>query len=122
MLYHCTAREEGESSIYETPLSLVNTEKIKIKSEIKNIVYFTDDLNEYIFNFSKSTLYKNFKFDLPVLKIKIYIYKDPYASLENYFENIHPVYKPQQRPDTVINTICLPWPLYSEKQNNKYIP
>jgi len=120
MLYHCTAREKGRASIYEMPLSPVNTEKIKIKSETKNTVYFTDDLNEYGFNFSKSTLYKNFKLDSPVLKIKVDIHNDPYAALENYFENIPQVYKPQQQPDTVINTICLP--LYSEKQNCRYVP
>jgi hypothetical protein len=121
MLYHCAAREKGQASIYEMPLSPVNTEKIKIKSETKNTVYFTDDLNEYSFNFSKSTLYKNFKLTSPVLKIKVSIHNDPYAALENYFENIPQVYKPQQQPDTVINTICLP--LYSEKTKLQiYVP
>jgi hypothetical protein len=117
MLYHCVAREKGHASIYEMPVSPVNTKKVKIKSETKNIVYFTDDLNEYRFDFSKSTLYKNFKLDSPVLKIKVDIHNDPYAILENFFENISPVYKPT---DVVINTICLP--LYSEKQNCKYVP
>jgi len=73
-IYHCVVRDNNSFSLYEEKMDLINLENIKDISKKKNIIKFNDELHEYSFNLSKSTLTKRFitaktitKFDVDIL-------------------------------------------------------
>ncbi|WP_237201413.1 restriction endonuclease PLD domain-containing protein [Rothia nasimurium] len=82
--YHLITRSEGLMRIHETPMEIVNLNKISGVSRNRNVIYFNDGVNHYSFNTSKSTLYK--KFDLRsketfVREFPVTIMEDPYSFL-----------------------------------------
>lgn len=106
-IYHFVTRDNGCFYIIES-----NYEKIDLKN-INNInksdtsISFNDGKNNYIFNMSKSTLFK--KFDASknerILTIKIDIHDDPFFILEN-------VFNPKLKPS------ILEFPVSTEPKNN----
>jgi len=81
LIYHCVTRNENKMSIYEFPMDMINIKRIKNIKRDKNSIKFTDGLNEYSFNLSKSTLYKRFICKDAVADISIDILAEPYDSL-----------------------------------------
>jgi len=81
LIYHCVTRSNNKMSIYEFPMDMVDIKKIKNIKRDKNSIKFTDGLNEYSFNLSKSTLYKRFICKEGVADISIDILAEPYDSL-----------------------------------------
>lgn len=79
LIYHCITRSKGHFHIYETPIKLINTDKIKLTSNNKsdNVITFEDGFNEYSFNISKSTLFKRFNVK-SLLDIESHILDDPF--------------------------------------------
>jgi hypothetical protein len=113
VLYHCILRAKNKLSICEQEIPYICEEKIKITSSKGNTVFFNDEANEYMFNFSKSTLYKRFSL-AKIQEIPVKIHDDPYKILEENFEIIDCKSK---QSCFIIDTICLP--LYSSKGNKK---
>ena len=62
IIYHCVSRKSGRLLVYEQDMDTVDISKIKISKSAgsSNVVYFTDNKDEYSFNISKSTLFKRF--------------------------------------------------------------
>lgn len=89
MIYHLLTRSENKMSIYEENMDFININNIKIvKDDTKNI-HFKDNLHEYNFNVSKSTLLKRFKTKNELYSFNIDILKDPYEFLLNVnFSNL----------------------------------
>lgn len=82
LIYHCLTRSENNISIYEFPMDIINIKSIKnVIKKTKNSIHFTDSINEYSFNLSKSTLYKRFKCHTSLKNIKIDILDEPYKDL-----------------------------------------
>lgn len=81
LIYHCLTRSENKMSIYEFPMDLVDIKNIKNIKRDKNSIKFTDGLNEYNFNLSKSTLFKRFICKKSIADITIDILAEPYDSL-----------------------------------------
>jgi len=91
-IYHCITRTTGKLVIFNTPYDSINLEKIKlIKSSSINSqnIQFTDGINVYSFNSSKSTLFKNFNIPHSAYELKISIHKDPFELISNLFERIN---------------------------------
>lgn len=86
--YHCVIRNEGVIRVFETPMELINIDKIKnIKMNKQNTITFSDNLNEYSINLSKSTLYKRFITPKELLlEFNIKIIEDPYEAITNMFK------------------------------------
>ena len=60
MIYHCIVRNHDGFFLFEEDMFLINVDKIILDEVNKHIYKFHDDLAEYQFNESKSTLYKRF--------------------------------------------------------------
>ena len=110
-IYHCVARDKGNFSLFECPLVPVNIDKIKVdqKSLKNNTLSFADDLNEYKFSLSKSTLFKRFQ-------VKENIITDiPVSVLDDPFELIQALMTESKVDRGNIQQTSIVLPLYSER-------
>jgi len=82
-IYHCLSRTQNKVLIYETNYEYININKIKVTSESKSSLHFKDNLNEYSFNFSKSTLFKKFYTPDETIRLHVNIIDDPFDVLLN---------------------------------------
>ncbi len=124
MVYHCTIRDIGLITIQECPLVPIDMEHIRHVARKKNSISFDDGINEYLFNVSKSTLYKRFN-DLVLLeRIPVTIIEDPYAFLAERMGYMTELQRPApevRAGETLIETAVLP--MYSENRTKgKYVP
>lgn len=108
LLYHCVSRKESKFCIHETPISLIDSENINIQTVRDNTILFNDNINEYCFNLSKSTLFKRFDIE-PIFEIDVNIIEDPFELLEKYLSQ---EFK-QSESNKIVSSLCLP--LYSER-------
>lgn len=83
MMYHLITRSNRHMAIYEEHMDLINIENIKIKSETKTTIHFTDKIHDYSFNISKSTLSKRFNTseNNKIFGFDVEILEDPYTFL-----------------------------------------
>ncbi|MEG1705810.1 MAG: NgoFVII family restriction endonuclease [Clostridia bacterium] len=117
-IYHCLTRQENKFNVFELEMDKINLSKIKIiKYDDKSII-FTDEINEYNFNISKSVLMRRFNLNSPLLELPITIVNDPYELLINALTNKFTVKKEN------IKYITAFLPLYSfdKSINKKYVP
>jgi len=82
-IYHCVLREAGKFKIFEEDMNLIDIEKIKIQKINKNSIVFNDNIHEYSFLLSKSTLTKRFKTTNIIHEFDVDILKDPLSDLRN---------------------------------------
>lgn len=86
MIYHCVTRGNGVNSLFECNMDKIDLTNLNITSVNHCSIKFTDNINEYSFNKSKSTLFKRFSFDNPVENIDIDILPNPYEYLSYLLE------------------------------------
>ena len=115
-LYHIVARKEKELNIFETDYEKINVNKISIIKNNKASLQFEDGKNFYLYNFSKSTLYRKFQIPKDAYSIPVEIIEDPYKLLLELFES--------KQNDSIktklikgFNYIILP--LYAHKKNGE---
>lgn len=117
MIYHCTIREKGIIKIVECPLSSIDVENISDIKRRKNVITFTDGINRYSFNTSKSTLYKDFSSVEVLMILSVKIFDDPFDLLEEKLLGTTTSIEEERQYDSVF------LPLYSySKIKGKYIP
>lgn len=87
--YHIVARRENEILLFDTSYDLVNLDKINILSNSNSSIIFTDNINEYNFNYSKSTLLKKFNIPDNAYKFNVEILDDPFELLKELFNNLN---------------------------------
>lgn len=117
-IYHCIRREKGKMIITESPLDLINLDKIKIIKANQKTLQFTDGINDYNFNVSKSVLLKSFPKTGIVSEIDVKILADPFNSLSKLMEehgNILAVQSQEALPYVVL-------PLYSVENGEYVVP
>ena len=124
MVYHCTIRDVGLITVQECPLVRIDLDHIRHIRRKKNSISFDDGINEYLFNLSKSTLYKKFS-DLRLLEsIPVTIIEDPYKYLAEQMGYITEIQSPApvvSNSETLIETAVLP--LYSPNSaRGNYVP
>ncbi|WP_211140229.1 restriction endonuclease [Acinetobacter pollinis] len=81
-VYHLITRRDGRLLIFETLYERVDIKNITVTKDTTKTVEFNDGKNFYSFNFSKSTLFKQFDFptdNKKILDIPIAILEDPYS-------------------------------------------
>lgn len=84
-IYHCVLREEGKFKIFESSMDEVHINAIKDIEKKKNTITFNDDVNEYSFSLSKSTLSKRFTTNLILKEFDVDILNDPLLTLKDCF-------------------------------------
>lgn len=115
ILYHCILRAKDKLLICEQPMLYIDIKNIVCSKPKGNSIFFEDRRCEYMFNFSKSTLYKRFSLK-PIKEISVKIADDPYKLLEDSFRDFY--FVPEQQ-NLIVDTIYLP--LYSEKGYSKHV-
>lgn len=86
IIYHCVTRKPNKMGFYEVNMDLVQEDSINSIVGDKNTIKFTDGLNDYSFNLSKSTLYKRFTTPNDIQEIDIQVLSDPFDTLENLLQ------------------------------------
>ena len=117
--YHCIARKKSALVIFNTNYDLVNIDKINIISKDNASVKFKDNINEYSYNYAKSTLFKKFIIPQNHKMIDIQIIDNPLDLILKIFEEYNK-FEITETKDFVI------LPLYSydknKNENKKYVP
>ena len=114
MIYHCVTREENKLLIFEEEMDYIDTKSIRKISLKGNSLTFEDNLNEYNFNISKSTLFKRFNTPSNSIELDIEILEDPFELLENcYNQNINNNFESAKRDERQFVIL----PLYSPSKN-----
>lgn len=116
MIYHLVTRHSGGMRIYEESMDLIDIENIRplFNNKSKNIIHFTDGLNNYNFSLSKSTLLKRFDLqDIKPMKIfPVEILQDPFEFLLKHKHDL--ITKSEFDPHMRIEDYIV-LPLYSYK-------
>ncbi len=118
MIYHCTIRTPGKIKIIECPLESITIENIHDINRKKNVITFTDDLNRYSFNTSKSTLYKDFAGIEAKSILPVEIIEDPFLLLEQKLlggDSLSAVIHNEETENKVY------LPLYSKNKDGKFV-
>lgn len=95
-IYHCIARSENFVKIFETNYDLIDINNIRNLKKTEASISFSDKINEYSYNFSKSTLYKKFITPNSARKIDISIIDNPIDFMlrllnQDFIINNHPI-------------------------------
>lgn len=118
MMYHLITRSNRYMAIYEEHMDFIDIEKIKLKKINKTTIHFTDNIHDYNFSISKSTLLKRFDTSdkKKIWGFNVDILKDPYEFLlsAKAQENVGVVWSSEIK--TGEDYIVLP--LYSPRTNN----
>lgn len=88
LVYHCITRDnQGIIRLYNTPMELIDIDKINSIQISEASISFKDGKNAYTFNLSKSTLFKRFEFNQvePVRQFEVTIDENPLETLTNAF-------------------------------------
>ena len=100
-------------AIYEENMDFIDINKIKILNQKNSTIHFTDNIHEYNFSLSKTTLLKRFDTSLnkKIIDFEVKIIENPFDYLLNlkqkdYFENT-------KMKDKIVDYIVLP--LYSPR-------
>lgn len=80
-IYHCVTRASRKNFLYEVPLETINLKTITGITADRHIIKFNDGKNNYNFNISKSTLYKQFFMTEKLDEIDIDIIENPLEML-----------------------------------------
>ena len=115
--YHCIARKKSSLLIFNTNYDLINMDKINIISNDKTSIKFKDNINEYSYNYAKSTLFKKFIIPQNHKIIDIQIIDNPLDLILKIFSEYNN-FEITETKDFVI------LPLYSclKNENKKYVP
>ena len=115
-IYHCVGRIEDKFCLFEEEMYKIDIDNIrKIHKNDKGIT-FNDGINDYNFNFSKSTLFKRFA-NTENLAFDVKILEDPFDYILKILGDI------DQKKEFETNykqVVCLP--LYSYEKGIKVIP
>jgi len=115
MFYHCLVRGNGHVKIVENHMDFVVVDDISKVESKGNIITFTDKLCDYSFNKSKSTLYKRFDCDSPLMNFDVQIHSDPFEIVRGLFDEWQIIETPVTRREYVV------LPLYSLKRGVKFV-
>lgn len=117
-VYHIVARKENEIVLFETDYDLIDIDNLKIQPSRKTSIQFDDGKNNYSYNFSKSTLFRQFRTPPNAFKLPIDIIDDPYTLLLELFKD-KAFNKSKNRLIKGENYVVLP--LYGYKKKEKYV-
>jgi len=85
-VYHIIGRRENEILMFETNYDIIDINNLKVTKKTKTGVFFEDKINEYNFNYSKSTLFRKFYVPENVYSFPVKILEDPFDLLFQLME------------------------------------
>lgn len=118
-LYHIVGRKEKELILFETDYNFIDINNINSVKERDASLQFDDGKNLYLFNYSKSTLFRKFIVPKNAFKINVEIIEDPFTLLLELFEDTKKL-EPKQTLSKGVNYVILP--LYGiNKDKSKFV-
>lgn len=90
LIYHCITRDKNKIYIYETSMDYINIKRIRKVKDKGTGIEFSDGLNDYSFNDSKSTLYKRFVTPDTKITLPTKVLDDPFDTLKLLFDKLSP--------------------------------
>lgn len=123
MIYHCILRDSnGQIDVFEEPMHRIDISNIKISSDKPNKIEFTDGIERYLFNYSKSTLFKFFRNTPPFLSFVVNVLSDPLEMLSRAMDLLERNNHSIQVKEKKVTLPSLIIPLYSEsKRKGKFV-
>ena len=118
-IYHIVARRENELQLFETDYNTINIDRINVTKKSKSSLHFNDEIHEYSYNFSKSTLFRRFLTPQNAYKLPIEILEDPYETLLKIFSEKLSLSKAENLLIAGKNFVILP--LYGHKNKQKFV-
>lgn len=121
MIYHCIIRNEaGLIRLHEEKMNPISISNIRVLYRYRNSISFTDGIENYEFNISKSTLFKQFNCDSSFCEFKVIIIQNPIDFLTEFLDDLEQrgliTAIAKSEPSIII-------PLYSEnKSKGRFIP
>jgi NgoFVII C-terminal B3-like DNA-binding domain len=85
-IYHIVGRRENEIVLFETDYDEIKIDSLEFLDKSKASIFYTDTINEYSFNFSKSTLFRKFQIPNNIYSFPVEILNDPYDLLFELIE------------------------------------
>lgn len=122
MIYHCVVRSPNKIEIFEEPLLPIDIDSIEIISESDKKIVFKDCHEVYEFYFAKSTLFKQFVLENPILSVSVRILDNPLDQIRSLLANIEQ--KNLNRDlhySRSLNEESLIIPLYSVKKGTRFV-
>ncbi|MFQ6342948.1 restriction endonuclease [Campylobacter sp. VTCC 70190] len=115
--YHIIARRKDSFIFFQSDYEKIHLDKIKILKNSKSSISFTDGVNEYYFNHSKSVLQRKFYISENYNELKIEILDNPLEILLSLKNDI--LNKANSQFSTLDYVVL---PLYALQRGEKYIP
>ena len=110
-IYHLVTRKNGKFEIYEEEMHYIDLNTVKLdkrKTTDKNI-FFKDKYSNYKFYIAKSTLYKQFICEKPIVSFKVNILEDPFSFLLKEDNNLNNLINEEEQYEQIY------LPLYSAR-------
>ena len=85
--YHCVVRAENKFYLYEESMDYIDINNIKGVKKKKNTIWFNDEVHEYSFNLSKSTLLKRFNTKKFLEEFEVDILANPLEEIQKCFSD-----------------------------------
>ncbi|MEA1956202.1 MAG: NgoFVII family restriction endonuclease [Campylobacterota bacterium] len=86
-IYHCVIRSEHSFKIHEETMNYIDIQNIVDIQKNKNVIRFNDNIHEYSFNISKSTLTKRFITNKPLDEFDVKILENPLEDIKKCMLN-----------------------------------
>ncbi|MBL8004685.1 MAG: restriction endonuclease [Candidatus Kapabacteria bacterium] len=118
-LYHIIVRKAKELLLFETDYNIIDITNINSIKDSKASLQFSDGKNFYTYNYSKSTLFRNFQIPPTAFSLHVDIIQDPYSLLLQILNEFKGIHVSNNRLVKGENFIVLP--LYGIKNNEKFI-
>lgn len=119
-IYHCIARLPEKLFVFEQEMPFINTDSIRIEKSEGGIISFTDSVNKYRFNSSKSTLFKEFYSHNSLFEKPVVIYKDPFTLLDTLELTEQPIVMGATETELIKGEYVV-LPLYSQKNGKPFV-
>lgn len=118
-IYHIIARSENKLIFFETDYKKINLSNLQIIKNSPKSLNFSDGVNEYYFNHSKSVLQRKFHIPNHFSSLDIKIIENPFEILLDFAKTFP---KPTQTKSKLAGVDYVILPLYSTKSLKKSVP
>ncbi|MCP4481346.1 MAG: NgoFVII family restriction endonuclease [bacterium] len=104
-IYHCVLRDVGKFKIFEESMDRIDIANIKKVSQKRSSIAFDDEINEYLFSLSKSTLQKRFVSEPIIYDFDVKVLENPLKELSRFFRENQFLFEKEKR---IKQTVFLP--------------
>ena len=119
-VYHCIARLPEKLFVFEQEMPFIDVDSIRVEKIDGGTISFTDGVNKYRFNSSKSTLFKEFYSRDSLFEKPVIIYEDPFELLNTLELVEQPIIIGATETEAVEREYII-LPLYSYKDGKPFV-